>query len=870
MSTSSKRRTGISAGALLLLVVVLAACVREDPPPAEPFSYLIDPSIQPNQPTILGPGGERPVVALQDDQGRQYDFIGNEVVVVPASQSQLDQFLARRSGVVVADRQEEGAERTVVVRLDPTGFPLDRLVEDAERARVPGEHRFSSEDAARFMALVLRERATGLRVASDGLHLPAQAVMLTALDANSRDAIVQDHFDGPVSGGNVTQAWQYLAGLRLDGPLPRVPVAIIDGGFHLDAVGGSIPDASGNSDLPAQPLQWDFVNDSAVITGSNAARCTGGAACPWHGHGAASVATATLGNGAYAAGTGGMVADAILLNVDLSASQVKAALDRARGLGARVINMSFGGSCGTWCSLDRDIAGYYNAFERAFDADILLIASAGNNNENVVSEDIQPCTIDGVLCVGALGSEDENGFHVWDNRRWSDSNHGSGVGIYAPSTIWAWYGDGVTPDLAWFGATSSAAPFVAGVAAMVRSANPGLNRGDVFNLLLGTARTDSPDVPRYLDAYAAVRAATNSQLPLDRFEPDNSAGQATTLVTGSHNDLSMGTVNDADFFRTVITAPTVVDVRLTYPDRIGRMGLPPFGREATQTCGLVEQRSYTRTADSLVASYRVPSGNFVFAATSPGAPLPYNLELDISSLAIAPDAYEPNNSLATSRNVGDGGYIAATLHSASDEDYYRVYSQGSFSTMVLSMYSRVIVESSDVPLTVRVYDNADNLIGTAQADANCSQRIALDLPQGFNKVRVSGPGPGAYRLFLGSYAEQHPLIDMEVLFYLLLHPNVPIEIVVREPEAWYLLNNVSDFAFGGLRLEGSGLHLSLFDEAGEQLLGEGVPQTGFEGEILTVVGLSVENNHLLRVSRTAEVLVGGELPLIPALLTSLD
>lgn len=862
------RRPALVATALLALIAVLGACVRDDPPPTEPFSFLIDPTIEPNQQTILRPGGESPVVALQDEVGRQYDFIGNEVVILPNGQAQLDQFLARRSGEVVADYQEEGAERTVVVRLDASEFPLDRLVEDAERARIPGEHRFNSEQAARLMALILRERATGLRVASDGLHRADQAVMLRAMDANNINAMSQPFFDGP-SGGNVVQAWQYLAALRLNGPLPRVPVAIIDGGFQVDGGGASVPDTNGNSDLPAQPLQWDYVHNSSVISGTNAARCSGGSQCPWHGHGSASVATAIIDNGAYAAGTGGMVADAILLNVDLSLSQVKAAIDRARALGARVINLSFGGACGTWCSLEKDVAGYYNAFERARGSDILIVAAAGNDGDNVADVDTEPCTIEGVLCVGALGSVDAGDNHVWDTQRRSYSNHGPGVDIYAPTFIWSWYGRGAFPQLDWMGGTSASSPFVAGIAAMVRSANPGMSARQVVDALLSTARTDSPHVPRYVDAYAAVRAATSSLLPLDRFEPNGGAAVATTLTPGAQNELTISSVNDIDFYRVALSSPSMVGIDLAYPDRIGRMGLPPFARENSLACGLIEQDSYVRTRDGLTASYRVPNGNFVFGANSPGNPLPYNLSLSRTALTFPADGYEPNNSLATARSLGDGGYIAANLHSASDEDYYTVYSYGAFSTMFLSMYSRVIVENSDIPLTIRLYNSSDVLIGTAQADATCSQPVSLNMPVGVHKVRVTGPGPGSYRLFLGTYAEQHPVIDLEAIFTLILHPDIPISFAVRQPEVWYLVHHLSEGAPSAMKLEGAGLHLTLYDEAGETLLGEGVPQSDFEGEILTLSGGDpTAVSFMLRVSRTFEALEGGELPLIPAQLTS--
>jgi hypothetical protein len=857
---------------LATAVPLIAGCPQQPPPtpPEGPFSYVIDQSIEPMQDTILGPAGESPVVARVGADGRQYDYVGDQVVLLPTSDAQLAAFLARHDGTVVSDYQEDDAERTVVVRLDPSGFPLDRLVEDAERAGIGGEHRFSSQDAVRLMALVLRERAAGLKVTSDGLHAPLQSVLLSTADRGAFNALAHAAFTGP-AGARLADAWQYLAGHRVAGPLRRVNVAIVDGGFWVDAAGASVPDpANGQSDLPANPVQRDFVNGGAAISGMNAARCSGGSVCPWHGHGSASVATGTLGNGAYRAGTGGMVADAVLLNVNLSSSQVKAAVDAARGLGADVMNMSFGGPCDFWCDLEREIAGYYNAFERAANAGIFMVASAGNSGQNATDENYLPCALPETFCVGALGSIDAGKNHVYDTNAREYSNYGSVVDLFAPTEIPAWYGTGATPDLGSFGGTSASAPYVSGVVAMMLSVAPDLTPGQVRQLLLDTARTDStdPKVGRYLDAYAAVRAAAESRQPPDRFEPNDSAALATNVSAGTQDDLTIGAANDADFYRLAIAGPSTVTVGLVYPTNIGKMSMPPFGMEGTQTCGFFEQNSYVHGVNALDASYRLSTGSFVFSATSPGNPLPYRLNLATSGVAIAADAYEPNDTFGAARTV-PSGYVNATLHSASDVDFYYVFSNGNFSTMVLTMSSRARIEDSDVPLTLTLYDGAGNVVATSTSSADCATQAVLTLPSGFQHVSVSGAGPAAYRVFLGSHGTQHPLIDIEELIYLELHPNVPVEMVVRRPEEWVVFQHVSDFAPQLVELLGQGLHMSVYDEAGETLLGEGVTHQDGLGETLDLSGAAAQPYYLLRLSRTVEA-VGDKLPTLPATLMASD
>lgn len=870
-----RQAASLAAGALVVAGLLAACAQPSDPPePVEPFSFVIDESITPRQPTLLGPAGERPVVALRDVTGIQYDYLATEVIVLPRSAAELADFLDRRGGVVVSDHQEDDAERTVVVQLDASAFPLDDLESNARRERIPGEHRFSSELAVRLVALVLHERASGMRIATDGLHAPDQAILLGTAERNGTDMFADDAFDHPAERSGVVAAWQYLAGQTLGGPLRRVRVAIIDGGFLVTGGGTTVPDANGASDFPVAPLQFDYVHNTSIISGANAARCTGGNDCPWHGHGSASVATGALNNGAYAAGTGGQVADAILLNVDLSTSQVKAALDRARGWGAEVVNMSFGGECNAFCAIEKDFSGYYLAFNRALNAGIVLVAAAGNDGKDSFEVNRLPCALPHTICIGALGwlSADGKTFDR-DNRAISYSNHGRVVELYAPTNIPAWYGSDrlQPPDIATFGGTSASAPYVSGVVAMMRSVNPSLDVQEVFDILMDTAWTDSPDpkVGAYLNAYEAVRRAAEHRMPADAYEPNESGAAARTLTAGAQTGLTIDRTNDADFFRLAAAGARFVDLGLNYPGRIGRPSLPPFGTETSQSCGGLEQIALVRGANTLGATYRVATGSFVWAVTSPGNPLPYDMHVNVRSAPVSADGFEPNNTLGTATNV-PSGYVSGTLHSSFDVDVYGVYSEGAFSTMVLSMSSLARVESSDAPLTLELFNSGQQFLGSSTASAGCASQASIAIPQGFHFVRVSGAAAGEYRLWLGSQATQHPVLDISVIIYLILHPNVPVEFVLREPEAWFVLSHVSDYPSTGLRLEGAGLRLALYSEDGQQLLGESVTSADLQTHTLTMPAAPPVGQYLVQVSRTEPALAGGVLPLIPATITSLE
>ncbi len=248
----------------------------------------------------------------------------------------------------------------------------------------------------------------------------------------------QDHdIDAP-------EAWSIYTGGS------NVTIAVIDTGVDLD-----------HPDLAAKIVAgWDYVNSDSLADDDNG-----------HGTHVAGIAAASSNNGIGIAGVswGAKVMPLKVLNYAGNGGTYNLALaiKYAADNGAKVINMSLGGSCGTgWPDVEE-------AVNYAVGKGVLVVAASGNNYSTPV---MCPGAINGVMAVGATDSTDT---------RASYSTYGTALDIAAPgSSIYStYYGGGYIT----MSGTSMATPHVAGLAALLRSFAPTMTNSAIETLIEQTA-----------------------------------------------------------------------------------------------------------------------------------------------------------------------------------------------------------------------------------------------------------------------------------------------------------------------------------------------------------------------------------------------
>jgi subtilisin family serine protease len=286
----------------------------------------------------------------------------------------------------------------------------------------------------------------------------------------------------------VVAAWKRLDSLGSD----DVVVGIIDDGFDLDH-----PDLSGKAVHP-----WDFGRNSSDVRPEPSLTAPGEG--DWHGTACAGVAVGKAAGGQIVGAAPNAKLLPVRMNDSLSPMQVTKWFDYMTDRGAWVVSCSWGAEAEVY-PLSERIAHAISrcAREGRSGKGCVVVFAAGNSGKNVNDPPHSQngfATHPDVIAVAACTSRDTHAdYSNFGKEIWTCApSGGQGAWNIITSDAAGTYVDGAGIERSRgyapgdynfnFTGTSSACPLVAGVCALVLSANPELTSEDVREIVRRTAR----------------------------------------------------------------------------------------------------------------------------------------------------------------------------------------------------------------------------------------------------------------------------------------------------------------------------------------------------------------------------------------------
>ncbi len=259
-----------------------------------------------------------------------------------------------------------------------------------------------------------------------------------------------------------------------------------------------------------------------------------------HGTACAGIVAGVFDNTAGVTGVAGNCQVMPLAFVNWTDVEVAAGITYATDNGAQVISMSFG-----WDAWDPAIID--PAIQHAHDNDVVMCVATHNHNSTIT----YPATNALVMACGASDQVDNRKSPTSPDGEGWGSNFGPAMSVVAPGVLipttdqlGADGYDGAADYITDFNGTSSATPHVAGLAALLRSVYPTMNKADVENAIERSA--EKVGTVAYADTVGYPNGSWNQEMGYGRINVYRALDLADLMIrdapadTGSEPGVAAG------------------------------------------------------------------------------------------------------------------------------------------------------------------------------------------------------------------------------------------------------------------------------------------------------------------------------------------
>ncbi|MGA2497793.1 MAG: clostripain-related cysteine peptidase [Tepidisphaeraceae bacterium] len=229
-------------------------------------------------------------------------------------------------------------------------------------------------------------------------------------------------------------------------------------------------------------------------------------------------------------------------------------------------------------------------------------------------------------------------------------------------------------------------------------------------------------------------------LPPDAYEPNDTLAQASDLgtVSGARtiDGLTINTPTDQDLFKfTTVSQATSADyVQINFADAQGDLDMALYDDAGN----LLGKSNGTGNSETISLNGLAPGMYVTQIYGYNGATNQYSLTLQTPAASIAPDAWEPNDTLDTATDLGTlsgpSSLPDLSIHSTTDVDYYKLAlgTQGTAAD-----YAEIDFSDAAGDLDMQLLDAQGRVLQTSNGTSD-SERVSLNLSAGTYYVAVYG------------------------------------------------------------------------------------------------------------------------------------
>jgi len=230
--------------------------------------------------------------------------------------------------------------------------------------------------------------------------------------------------------------------------------------------------------------------------------------------------------------------------------------------------------------------------------------------------------------------------------------------------------------------------------------------------------------------YSINYSTETFQCDADEFEENNTSETAASILKGSHENLTLCSESDEDWYEIALTEGEVLNFEILFTDDNGDINLELYNNE-----GNILKSSRSTSDNEKIIFLVEETGIYRLRINSLGSNFiknNYTINYSAEPFQCEADEFEINNTSETAATLSDGRYENLTLCSKNDEDWYKIaLTEGE----VLNF--EILFSDDNGNIDLKLYDNEGNDLKSSTSFSDNEKITFLVEETGIYKLKIN-------------------------------------------------------------------------------------------------------------------------------------